>query len=357
MLKNAEGKNQVKKIVTGFVFVFILSSASANAAVEVGENLSLFGDVRFRLETDDRENGSERDRARIRARLGVRYTVDDNWSMRIRLATGANSANSSHQTMGNGGSENFGLDQAFIQYDRNAVNGKFGKVATDYWAASEVVFDGDAQDEGAQLGYKLGPVDLHAGYFIETEANWENGPSGNQDDASYGTFQAIYSQPVGDMKLKVAAGMVKLSAASYASNKHTSVSAQLKGEKWRIAADYVKGDPEGVGTNDSEDTAIVVQGRYQVTDKIGLRLYHYTVQAYSVPGDGAWSQDNFPNPGSAGVTNFKGIRAQVDIKVASNVGLDIRYYDMEPETKTGILPVDACTDERERVQMNLNVKF
>lgn len=131
----------------------------ANAAVEVGENLSLFGDMRLRVEMDDRESGDrERDRIRIRARLGAKYTVNDNWSMRIRLRTESDNNNSPHQTLGtsgggnNGRSQDFGLDQAYIQYTRDSFNGKFGKKATDYWANSEVIFDEDTQHEGIQLG-------------------------------------------------------------------------------------------------------------------------------------------------------------------------------------------------------------
>ena len=336
--------------------------SAAYAGVEVGDNLSFFGDVRFRIEQDDRESGDrERDRQRIRARVGAKYTVDDNWSLKMRLATGAGSANSPHQTLGGGGSEDFGLDQAFIQYKRDAFNAKFGKVAANYWATTEVVFDGDMQHEGIQLGYKLGPVALHAGSFIVNEINWE--ASGSDDDETFTTVQAVYGQDLGGLKLKAALGAVSIAneGDTFQAESHTTASAQLKGGIWRVAFDYMQSDA------DEEETAIVAQARIKANDWLGFRVYSYSVGAFAAPYDGMASQDNFPNPGSTGVSNFDGIRVQADFKLADKVSMDIRYYDMEPIEEGAALTTllaanptasDAIlTDDRTRVQLNLNVKF
>ena len=54
---------------------------SAMAAVQVGDNLYLLGDFRFRYEIDDEKNGTpdrDRDRARIRARFGFKYDWSKN---------------------------------------------------------------------------------------------------------------------------------------------------------------------------------------------------------------------------------------------------------------------------------------
>lgn len=202
---------------------------------------------------------------------------------------------------------------------------------------------------------------LHLGYFIYEEEGWENDGAPDPDDDTFITAQATYGQNLGDMKLKAAIGIVDIDdeSNSYTSDKHTAVSVQLKGGNWRVAVDYVKGDPENAGAFDGEDTATMVQGRYKLNDMFGLRIYRYDVEAFSVPGDGEWSQDNFPNPGSTGVSNFDGMRYQVDIKLASNVALDLRYYDMDVinENMTGAESDAILTDDRERIQLNLNVKF
>ncbi|MDH3973716.1 MAG: putative porin [Deltaproteobacteria bacterium] len=352
--------------------MFGFSSLPAYAGVEVGDNLSLFGDVRYRYEQDDRDHTTkeERDRHRIRARIGAKYTVDENWGLKIRLATKAGSANSPHQTLGDGGSDSFGLDQAYISYKVADFNAIFGKAAAKYWATTEVVFDGDLQHEGIQLGYKAGPVGFHAGYFIATEAGWT--PDNPNDDEIYTTAQVVYGQGFGGLKLKAALGAVSIANEGDAlqAESHSTASAQLKGGIWRVAVDYIQSDA------DEEETAIVAQARIKATDWLGFRIYSYSVGAFAAPYDGMASQDNFPNPGGSGVSNFDGIRVQADFKLASKVSLDIRYYDMEPKEKVtdnadgtytiaGLTTKGATyveedailTDDRTRIQVNLNVKF
>jgi len=87
--------------------VILLSSASigpVQAAVDLDADgkIKLFGDMRFRAETDDstKQDGTDRnrDRLRLRARIGVSFAPNDAWSGKIRLATGSTQG-SPHETM------------------------------------------------------------------------------------------------------------------------------------------------------------------------------------------------------------------------------------------------------------------
>ncbi|MCK4794745.1 MAG: putative porin [Desulfobacteraceae bacterium] len=355
----------MKKILSIFIafIILVLYTTPVTATNTVSdENLSFFGDVRYRFEQDDRDHVTkkERDRHRIRARIGAKYSIDDNWGLRIRLATGANSRNSPHQTLGSGGSEDFGLDQAYIKYTLYSFNAKFGKVATDYWATSEAVFDGDIQDEGVQINWK-GPITLHAGYFILEEAGWE--PDNPDSDVSYTTAQAAYGLDAAGLNIKVALGAVQLKGSAtklLASDSTSTASVQMKGDSWRVAFDCLQGNA------DEEDRGYVAQARYKFTDWFGLRAYYYEIEAFASPGDGTFSQDNFPTPGSTGVSNFEGYRVQADFKAAKNVSIDLRYYEMQPIREGAELALlqamspnsDALLgDERSRYQLNLNLKF
>ena len=52
------------------------------------EKVSLYGDFRYRHEQIDGDNVNQRDRHRVRARLGLKGKIADEWSFDLRLATG-----------------------------------------------------------------------------------------------------------------------------------------------------------------------------------------------------------------------------------------------------------------------------
>jgi len=91
-------------------------------------------------------------------------------------------------------------------------------------------------------------------------------------------------------------------------------------------------------------------------------LYYYHVEAFAPLGDGTYSQDNWPNPGNTGVSNFEGFRLQLDYNIASNTSVDVRYYDAKQITDDATLPTtssDAIMNRQDhsRLQANLTVKF
>jgi len=337
----------------------------ASAAVEVDKDgkVKLFADVRFRAERDKRTKTSgttsERSRLRVRARIGASFKANDQWSGKIRFVTNANSLNSPYMTLGTGQTDknsDFGMDQAYLSYspiDNLILTG--GKAALNFWQQNEIFWDDDINPEGLAVKYKLGALTLNGAYYMLQDGNWGG-------DVFTTTYQAVYGRKTGSMKYKAALGGASLTqpepsgANGFQSTQHTMVSIQLKPGAWVFGADYVKSDA------DVENTAYVAQVRYKLNDTWGLRAYSYRVEAFSVLGDGTYSQDNFPNPGSTGVSNFTGTRLQVDYHIAANTNLDLRYYSMKRIENPNSLPAtpsDALmgADKHTRLQLNLTVKF
>lgn len=102
----------------------------------------------------------DRQRLRVRARLGATITVDDHWGGGIRLTTGSSTDPlSSNQTLGSYGNRyTTTFDRAFIRWrsgqSANAVVGRFGNpwVGTDLVWANDLSFDGVALQWTPDLG-------------------------------------------------------------------------------------------------------------------------------------------------------------------------------------------------------------
>jgi hypothetical protein len=94
----------------------------------------------------------DRNRLRVRARLGLTANVDDNWSAGVRLTTGsATDPLSTNQTLGNFNNRYTVLmDRAYLRYryadNFNVVAGRFGNpwFSTDLVWANDLSFDGVA---------------------------------------------------------------------------------------------------------------------------------------------------------------------------------------------------------------------
>jgi polyhydroxyalkanoate synthesis regulator phasin len=132
------------------------------------------GEVRMRLQSDRYADGNapqvsitetnrtraltlanvseDRTRLRVRARIGLTATIDENWAAGVRLSTGsATDPLSSNQTLGNFGNRYTVLiDRAYIRYryadQVNVVMGRFGNpwFGTDLVWANDLSFDGVA---------------------------------------------------------------------------------------------------------------------------------------------------------------------------------------------------------------------
>lgn len=133
----------------------------------VMNDLKLYGDFRLRQENDfDLVGRKNRDRQRLRLRLGVNYQLNDQLLMGARVATGdPDDPRSNHVTFGNDFEDfDISLDRAFLTYRPTWWQGAFltaGKFNHPFYKNpiyGELVWDADVQSEGAVGGRSLSTV-------------------------------------------------------------------------------------------------------------------------------------------------------------------------------------------------------
>lgn len=146
---------------------------SSVGSLKWAEKISLYGDFRFRYEQIDGRNTNQRDRMRIRARLGLKGKIDEEWKFDLRLASGSSDPTSSNQDLDGGfDSKNFWLDRAFLTYQPKGIEGLSvlaGKMSNPFYnvGGNQLMWDGDLNPEGVAVKY--------AGSFSETLAFFVNG--------------------------------------------------------------------------------------------------------------------------------------------------------------------------------------
>jgi len=129
------------------------------------ENIKWSGDLRYRHESiDDKTTPVERDRNRIRARLKMEASLNDEWDAILRLASGSSdSPTSTNQTLGDSASDSFSskeiwLDWAYADYHpawRPGLNILLGKMANPFYTVgkNQLIFDSDLSPEGGAASY------------------------------------------------------------------------------------------------------------------------------------------------------------------------------------------------------------
>jgi hypothetical protein len=147
--------------------------AGPGSVPEWTRRLEWDGEVRMRLQSDRYADGNapqisvtetnrsraltlanvseDRTRFRVRARLGLTASIDENWAAGVRLSTGsATDPLSTNQTLGNFGNRfTVLIDRAYLRYRYEQVNvvmGRFGNpwFGTDLVWANDLSFDGVA---------------------------------------------------------------------------------------------------------------------------------------------------------------------------------------------------------------------
>ncbi|MBJ2179041.1 putative porin [Pseudomonas veronii] len=122
------------------------------------------GDVRFRQETvkiqgESNNGGRDKDRQRIRARLGAYTQINDQVDTGIRIATGSSDdARSTNQDQDNYfDKKSIWLDLGYIDYHPKQIKNLHvigGKMLQPWVNMGDVIWDGDINPEGLALTYK-----------------------------------------------------------------------------------------------------------------------------------------------------------------------------------------------------------
>ena len=129
------------------------------------------GDFRYRYEGfDDTDNGvnDKRNRNRIRARLGLKAKLNDEWDTIFRIASGSSeSPTSTNQTIGDSGGNDQGdafsskgicLDLAYADWHPESYPGLnvfMGKMKNPFYKVgkNQLIWDGDVNPEGGAFSY------------------------------------------------------------------------------------------------------------------------------------------------------------------------------------------------------------
>ena len=121
----------------------------------------------------------DRNRMRMRLRLGFETVLGYGWSMGARLTSGAlNDPISTNQTLGSSGFRYpVGIDMAYIDWSgtshsaRQTLDISAGRIRNPWFTASELVYDQDLMFDGAAVNYRFGlSRDDPSGHFVYATA-------------------------------------------------------------------------------------------------------------------------------------------------------------------------------------------
>lgn len=139
--------------------------ARADVFLDEDREVLLHGDVRFRLESDwssRRSDGTERedrDRARVRFRLGFRWDPLEHVGFGIRGRTGnTNSQQSPHVTVvqaGADGDADVLVDRAWVKFSGGRGWASVGRVGHPFWRQDELQLDDDIWLDGLTFGFRF----------------------------------------------------------------------------------------------------------------------------------------------------------------------------------------------------------
>ena len=178
-----------------------LREESAVAANEIGKvkgadwatKIKFKGDLRARSEHFQQErvvsagvvdDAADRNRARIRARVGFDAKVTDNSKVVFQLATGGDDPRSSNQTLGGENTrKSIGVDLAYADWAfMQGANLTLGKVKQPFWRPGQsLFFDGDVNPEGVAVAFDRGML-FGSGYGWWLEERFNSNPTGQNAD-------------------------------------------------------------------------------------------------------------------------------------------------------------------------------
>jgi len=352
--------------------------------IDSNTNLTVYGDIRLRYEADwdsQTTTGAPRDdrnRGRIRARLGFGYRLSDEWSAGARVRTGnSRSQQSPHLTFSadRGGRDDldFVVDRYFLQYKRGTFTGWGGRNGSPFWQQNELFWDEDVTPTGLAGTYdwKLakGTLSAIAGAFYL--------PDGGYDlNGRMLAGQLKYTAPINKSQITTAAGLFYMDGASGARNLRNQNGARdyligVAGAQWSIPIrklpfalgadlfhnfkDYAAGDPLSmIGAIDhhNETLGYVLSAQLgQLKDKNNWLLgYYYShIETFSV--NASYAQDDWHRFGSATQTDasdFEGHEFRAGYALTKSINILARLYLVEAIT---------TVQNGSRFRVDLNWKF
>ncbi|SER30668.1 Putative porin [Pseudomonas sp. NFACC02] len=167
LAKDQQAQQQAQKATADQIAAATTAKSSELSAFEQkvawAAKTQFKGDVRVRQETikiDGQNNSQDKDRQRIRARLGAYTEINPQVSTGIRIATGgSNDARSTNQDLdGYFVKKDLWLDQGYIDYHPDAIKNLHiigGKMNQPWVSMGDIIWDSDINPEGLAATYSL----------------------------------------------------------------------------------------------------------------------------------------------------------------------------------------------------------
>ena len=340
------------------------------------------GDVRVRHENikiDGESDGKNKDRQRIRARLGAYTQINPQVNTGIRIATGGgDDARSTNQDLDNYfDKKQLWLDQAYIDYHPTAVKDLHligGKMPQPWVSIGDVIWDSDINPEGLAATYKhdLGNSGVEmfgsAGYYTLKDNVDGEGVQFRHDLSMYAGQLGTRFAPNDNLK-------VTLGGSVYGYKNDDDSKCPTTGTKTTPCALAVNGNStsefrlyEGFGqvdianlplplslygqyvhnaaTDSDQDDAWLV-GFKSKLDAFSLDYNYRDVQRNAVVG--AFTDSDFAN----GTTGSRGHKVKLGYEIDKNFGVGVTYYLTKADYAT-TTQKDANTNT---LQLDVEAKF
>jgi hypothetical protein len=336
------------------------------------------GDVRVRHESIDisgePDNGRDRDRQRIRARLGAYSQINPQVDAGIRIATGGSEdARSTNQDLNDYfEKKQLWLDLAYIDFHPTAVPNLHligGKMLQPWVSMGDVIWDGDINPEGLAATYKypLGSTELFgsAGYYtLEDNVDGE-GYEFKHDMRMYAGQLGVRFAPTDNLKVTLGGSLYSYDNGKDATcGGSTTLPCALRAngnatDEFNLYEGFGQIDVGGLplplsiygqyvvnSEADDADTAWLA-GLKTKAYGVGFDYNYRDVQRNAVVG--AFTDSDFAN----GYVGSRGHKFKLSYDIDKNFGLGVTYFmaesDFASRTKN-----DADVDT---LQLDLEAKF
>lgn len=339
------------------------AASSSGGSADWTKTIKLKGDMRARYQYDNKDSGAlNRDRGRLRYRLGIIANPIATWEVGAGFASGGDDPRSTNQTFQDAFStKGLNLDYAYVEHEfgmgAKAIAGKFGRK---HWLyqSTDLMWDGDINPEGFSANYggknQWGNWFLNGGLYVIDESSsladdpymffgqlgqkWKsNDWFGTLAVTGYGLSEvgpgtgAFITRPggaVGNTDNKF--GIVQGSG---------EIGTKLGDGKASLLFDFVN----NFATDTSEDMGFAVGGQYKIS-AWKLKYLYASLDANAVP-DFLPDSDRFD-----GNTNMHSHEFIIEYAWNKFVTTGLDYYH-----STSTIP--AAKDTQDVLQADLLVKF
>lgn len=357
-------------------FCILLIAIPSQAAIYKSDTLKIYGDFRTRVESDFASQNSsgvereDRERLRIRARLGFNYTPDEYWDFGMRLRSGSDdSQQSPHITIldfsnNDTGDADFNFDKWYLKGKAKGASYWIGRNSLQYWKQNEFFWDDDVTPAGVGGNYKMS---LSKGNKLEFNAGYFSLPVGMK--AFSGQLSEAQVVLHGDM-FTLAGGILNIDASTNDPNSGALLSGngardyriwiasgqvrfKVDDKPLKIGADFMNNskDYEASEANRGETTGYDVFVNWgSIKPLQWLFGYNYAnIEALAV--NSSYAQDDWVRWGSATqtrATDIKGSEFRAAYGLSKQQNIIARFY---------VVKSIATVEDGKRFRVDWNVKF